>query len=304
MKMKFKFFCTLFFLITGCGKDFLEIKRVSNMTVPVSIADYQSILDNYRVFNELTPVELALIGSDEYTVSDVRYNALTQPDQKNAYIWASGDIFEGGDSNDWNWGYQQILHANLALDVVKIAPSSSEGDAWNNVKGSALFYRSLAFFQLAELFSKEYDEKTANTDLGIPLRMDYDLQMRVGRGTVKELYSQIITDLKEAADLLPDRSIHIARPGKNTAYALLARIYLQMGDYGQSAYYAEESLKIYSTLLDYNTLDQKAVSTFPNDYGASNPEVLLYQRANATIINMVVCRSKVPIRANRVILWV
>lgn len=255
------------------------------MTVPVSIADYQSILDNYRVFNELTPVELALIGSDEYTVSDVRYNALTQPDQKNAYIWASGDIFEGGDSNDWNWGYQQILHANLALDVGRKVPDAQEKEAWNRVRGTALFYRSLALFQLAELFCKEYNAETANSDLGIPLRLDYDLQMRVGRGSVQELYNQIVTDLKEAADLLPDRSMHIARPGKNTAYTLLARIYLQMGDYGQSAYYAEESLKIYSTLLDYNTLDPKAVSTFPNDYGASNPEVLFFQRANATIIN-------------------
>lgn len=255
------------------------------MIVPVSISDYQSILDNYRVFNELVPMELGLIGSDEYTVSDVRYNALSQRDQKNGYIWADGDIFEGGDSNDWNWGYQQILHANLALDVGKIVPSIDERGSWNNVRGTALFYRSLAFFQLAELFCKEYDEKTANADLGIPLRLDYDLQLRIGRGTVKELYNQILADLKESADLLPDRSMHIARPGKNTVYALLGRIYLQMGNYEQSAYYAEESLKIHNTLLDYNSLDQKAISTFPDDYGASNPEVLLYQRANATIIN-------------------
>ncbi|GGH28837.1 RagB/SusD family nutrient uptake outer membrane protein [Sphingobacterium alkalisoli] len=272
-------------VFAGCGKDFLDIKRVSNQTVPVLISDYQAILDNYDVFNQVNALELALIGSDEYTISDVRYNALSQAYQKNAYMWSAGDIFEGGESNDWNWGYQQILHANLALDVEKISPRPSDQDDWNTVKGTALFYRSLAFFQLAELFCRKYDPNSANRDMGIPLRLDYDIQVRIGRGTVKELYEQILADLKQSAELLPERSVHKFRPGKNTVYALLARVYLQMGDYERSAHYAEESLKIYDELLDYNSLDETAAFTFPENYGEDNPEVIFFQRANATIIN-------------------
>jgi hypothetical protein len=44
------------------------------------------------------------------------------------------------------------------------------------------------------------------------------------------------------------------RPSKNAAYALLARVYLSMGDYPDAGLYADSCLKIYRKLINFNNL--------------------------------------------------
>ena len=51
----------------------------------------------------------------------------------------------------------------------------------------------------------------------------------VGRSTVEAVYNQVIADLTDAAALLPPTNDVYATSG--AAYALLARVYLQQGDY-------------------------------------------------------------------------
>jgi tetratricopeptide (TPR) repeat protein len=74
------------------------------------------------------------------------------------------------------------------------------------------------------------------------------------RSTVKETYDQIISDLKTAAELLPDKVLFPTRPNKAAAYGALARTYLSMRDYANAAQYADSCLKRYSVLIDFNSL--------------------------------------------------
>lgn len=270
------------FTLSSCGEEFLDIRRNANQVIPQSITDYQAVIDVHST--STTPaVGLSFLGSDEYFITSDIWRALSNKYERNGYVLAN-EVYEGDEGRDWNNAYQRILYANLALDVRGITPDAHEQDAWNNVVGSALFYRALNYYQLAQLFCKPYMEETAAKDLGIPLRLDYDVTKKVGRGTVKEVYDRIIQDLEESIQLLPEVAINKFRPVRAAACLLMSRVYLQMGNYQRSEYYATMGLHSRNQLIDFNTLDKSLDYTFPADYGMSNPEVLLYWRGSMGIL--------------------
>src|SRR5690554_4968544 len=131
-----------FLALASCGDNFLDVKRDARQVVPASIADYQAVLDRHSIMNAQASVGLGLIGAGEFMVSDDVYNAISSsnPVEALAYTW-SPKLFIEHESRDWNNAYQRILHANLAMDVEKIQPADDEKGAWQNVKGSALFFR-------------------------------------------------------------------------------------------------------------------------------------------------------------------
>lgn len=267
------------FTMTSCGKEFLDTKRNADQVVPSTIQDYQALLDNKDLMNQFQAFELSLIGTDEYLISDkVWENDLIGNwlYMKKAYIWAD-DVFEEKESRDWNQAYQRILYANMALDVEKIIPSEAEQAAWNNVKGSALFFRAYNYYQLIQVFCEPYNIQTVDVDLGVPLKLDYDVTLKVGRGKLSDVYNQMIRDLEMSASLLPEKAESIFRPSKMAANHLLAKIYLNMGNYDLAIAHADAALKVYNRLLDFNTLDLVSQNTFPrNDYSMTHPEVFFY----------------------------
>lgn len=287
--------CIIFFtttLLMSCGKDFLDIKRNANQVVPSDIADYQALLDYNAIMNR-GAFELALIGTDEYVLSSAAW-AAANPQYfihiKNGYIWAE-DVYEGREVNDWNWAYERIMYANMALDVEKVQVSGSRLAERDNVRGQALFYRAFTFYQLAQAFCRPYHPETADSDLGIPLRLEYDITLRIGRGTVREVYDKIIEDLLIAVDLMPTFQINNYRPSRLAAYALLARIYRELGDYKNALLCANEVLNVKNDLLDYNDFVDAGPYTFNGlNNGLDNKEIIFYcwtnsgyLRANATV---------------------
>jgi hypothetical protein len=109
--------------------------------------------------------------------------------------------------------------------------------------------------------------------LGLVLRLGINIDEQILRATVKQTYERIVTDLKEAADLLPLSQPFQTRPSKAAAYAALARVYLSMRDYPNAEIYADLSLGLKNTLLDYNTLNAgSGLASF--SMPLQNPEIL------------------------------
>ena len=281
---KFLIYLACLVAFCSCGHEFLDIKRSKGQVVPAEVADFQAILDKWDAFNSGSSHRLGTIGSDEYYIGEEQWNLLTQPAEKNGYIWAD-DVYERQEVVDWNSAYHRILLANMVLDgLAKINPSHDEKEAWNNARGSALFHRAWNYYQLAQLFCKPYDTRTASTDMGIPLRLQPDVTLKLGRGTVEDVYQQVVADLREAINLLPVEQLNRMRPSKPAAYLLLARVFLQQGDYGSAWEYANKCLELKNTLLDFNKVNLVSNDLMPVDFGASNPEVLFFGYMDQMVI--------------------
>lgn len=274
-------------LLCGCSQDYLDIKRNANQVVPVTISDYQAILDYNDVLNNKASFELVTIGTDEYELSDELWSGINMvyyPHVKNGYIWAR-DVYNGQQVNDWNWAYERIMYCNMALDVRKLTPEASQIEDWKNVQGQALFHRAYTFYQLCQAFCEIYDPETAGTSMGIPLRMDYDLLERYDRANLEHVYRTIIDDLVEASDLLPYSQSINYRPSKLAAFALLARISRELNKWDEAQQYAENVLQTNNFLLDYNDLTSSGRYTFePYNNGLHNGEVIFYSQTSSGFI--------------------
>lgn len=252
-------------------KKFLDEKPDQKLMVPKTLEDFQSLLDGNFEMN-LASTSAGFISSDDYSLGNDAYNKL-DVDQRNMYTWQDKSFSEVR-VNDWGSVYTQVYNANVALEgVEKITKASFNESKWNNVKGSALLFRGRAFFEAALIWAKAYDAASANTDPGIPLRMTSDFNVKTTRPNVQETYTQILNDLKQAADLLPAHPDHPIRPSKGAAYAYLSRAYLAMGDYPNAGKYAEAALQLNDKLIDYADLDDTDFYPLP---GITNPELIMF----------------------------
>lgn len=282
-------------VLGGCQKfkeDFLNVKRDPSIVTPQSIADYQALLDNSTnglafdpFFNISSSHTLGVVGSDELAIFDGVLPALpaNYAHEKNAYTWEENFNNYKYDPvyDDWANGYKRIFYSNLILEGIdRIVPTEVEKDAWMLVKGSALFFRALNLFDLAQQYAPAYQLETANTDLGVPIRLDYDINIKSVRATVQQNYDRIATDLEDALALLPLQSENKFRPSKLAVYFLLAKLYLQMDRFDESLQNAKLALNIHNQLVDYSTIDTLNPFSFTADYGQTNPEVIFYTAVN------------------------
>lgn len=248
-------------VLSGCKKGFLEEKSDIALVVPESLDDMQALLDNDRVMNGSSqagvggtgPI-LGEVASDGYYVTQANFNVLTHYMQKQTYFFAK-ELYNGT-VVDWSYPYRAVFYANTALTGLEKIPKSAKNILqWNNVRGSALFYRAHSFFQIAQVFAKTYDKKSAANDLGVPLRLTPDVNEKSERASIQRTYEQIVADLNEAVNLLPVNPKFKTRPSKPAAYALLARTYLVMEEYSKAKQYADSCLQLNSALMDYNSPD-------------------------------------------------
>ncbi|MBZ4190749.1 MULTISPECIES: RagB/SusD family nutrient uptake outer membrane protein [Bacteroidota] len=253
-------FILLFFIITltGCEK-YLDVKPDKALVVPATVADLRALLNNTERMNSWYP-SLQDAATDNQFVQTINWNTFVSLTAKNIYIF-NDDVFNDSEVNEWSMMYSTIYYCNLILEQLeKIAPVPAEK---SQIEGETLFFRSFAFYNVAQLWAKPYDKNTSHTDLGIPLRLKPDINEKSKRSTVEETYSKIIADLNRAASVLSVKGDYKTTPTKQAAYALLARIYLSMEDYEKALSYADSCLSYSNSLLDYNTLTMGSATSFP-----------------------------------------
>lgn len=269
MKFKYYFLLPVLMLLISCKKDFLEAKPDKSLVVPSTLADFQALLDNTDIMNSAMPY-LGEISSDEYYLQYDTWNALTHPPEKNGYIWAK-EIYEGTPSYDWEYMYRIVFYANNVLEGLEKIKNTDDPRHYNELKGSALFFRAYAFYQLSQLFCAPYSASSSNDGPGIPLRLQADINLPSKRASIADSYTRIIDDLTASTALLPLAVLYKTRPCKTAAYVMLSKVYLVMQDYSRSLLYADSALmQPTSQLMDFNKLN--TLASYP--VGQYNEEVI------------------------------
>ena len=258
-------------------KKYLEEKSNKKLVTPTKLEDLQGLLDDAVNMKMATPGYMETSGHD-YFLMPSTYNSMVSGEVL-IYGWGYYPYRFG---NDWNEAYLVVYNSNVCLEnIEKINRTGVNQIAWDNVKGSALFYRSYNFLLLAWQHAKAYDPGTSEKDLGIPLRLGTDFNVKSIRASVKETYELILTDAKAAIPLLPEHPLHVIRPSKAAVYALIARTYLSMGVADSAYKYANLSLKIKNTLVDYNgDIDINGSLNAAIPFKKFNKETIFYSEMN------------------------
>lgn len=270
--MKSTYIFSILVLVTvslvSCTKDAIDQKTSSTIAVPSTIDDYQQLLDgldgpaiNYGP-SFFSYRSLGNFLSDDAKVTDNNYQTFFQgtPFITGVLTWDK-DMFSSLTTvAEWDKSYQDLLTINLCLEgLAGIDTTVANSSTWSLAEGMGLFLRGQIFYNLAQFWAQPYHPATAATDQGIVLRTVSSTSAPTTRSTVQASYDQILTDLKASIPLLPDNSSASTaqvkvRPSKAAAYAMLARVYLAIGDSTDLLNYADSALQLYSTLMDYNTV--------------------------------------------------
>lgn len=148
-------------------------------------------------------------------------------------IWLKQQLYDNGQSTDtWIAAYDAINIANSALAGLDLL----EGSERDRVEGEAKFIRGMIYLDLVRLYADPYEAGVTNSQAGVPIVLTptttIDETSNVSRSSVEDVYTQVLADLNDAKDLLPDvNPVRSYYANSMVASAVLSRVYLQIEDY-------------------------------------------------------------------------
>ena len=194
---------------------------------------------------------LYLLNDNYVTVANLNSPTLTRAN----YMWdesADRIMLNNADENAYYTLYSAISSCNL---IIENAPTATEATDQERaeVTAYAKVIRSLCYYVLVNYYADTYEAASAGEKLSVPLITSSVIDAPSEQVTIQEMYDFIIHGVEEAIDGgLPEESMTVIHPNLGAAYALLARVYLQMQDYTKALEYAELALDQNSALYDWN----------------------------------------------------
>lgn len=248
--------CSLILGASSCRK-YVEVDQPGQRELKFT-SDYQGILD-YR-FEINTAYILPVIMNDDLEITDPTLENRVTGYIRNAWTW-SADLFGDAEDQEWQRMYKQINRFNTITYYIGESQGGSEAEK-AHIKAQAQLHRAYTYFDLVNMYAKQYDAATASTDPGIPVLLSPSLEQSLKRASVKAVYDQIMKDLTEAIPNLPEQGEFVTRASKTAAYAIMAKASLQMGNYTDGLRFADSALKRKSSLLNMNNYLSTPIPAF------------------------------------------
>jgi hypothetical protein len=264
-------------LLLGAGmvscRKYVEEVPIQGQRVLVYTDDYRLLMDN-RDKQQYLFGQGPLMSSDDvdFSAPEIQNYMKTNNIQTAIYTWSKPVYTDKQEDNDWNTMYANIYTYNVVIDGVM----DSKGGSMllkQTLLAEALLQRAFVYFNLVNLYAKQYDAATAATDPGVPLLLKAALFVDLKRASVQQVYEQVLKDTRAALPILPLKQDINTRPNKAAGYALLSRVYLNMRDFSNAAAFADSTLGLSNTLYDYNAAVSGGGYTFPSQF--ENKQVLL-----------------------------
>jgi hypothetical protein len=244
MKTTIKLFAALVFVLAGassCKKSFFDLQPYNALPLNTAIRTdaelsvavngmYASLRD-VDLYGRTLPVKGDLAADNVYLRTGNSGRYLTFRDYNQTVANA-----EAG--NVWNAAYGVIKNANQIINS-----SLASSPAVDELKGEAYAVRALMYFELVRNFAHPYT--VAPNDPGVPIVTTFNRDALPARNSVKEVYTQIISDLNKAYSLIQlnqgeEMTLEATKAtrlmtseyiSKYAAKGLLAKVYLTMGDW-------------------------------------------------------------------------
>ncbi|QNF33204.1 RagB/SusD family nutrient uptake outer membrane protein [Adhaeribacter swui] len=231
MKNKIYMLGLMSILLSSCSDDFLELAPISN----ANVQNFYRNAQDMQVAVNAAYSALQLEGQYRtayWQMGEVRSDNTMNMDVAGNFPDAEIDLFKTAASNSiitaaWNDNYRGILLCNVVQD--RIAAVTMDEALKNQYLGEVKFLRGLMYFNLVRIFGDVplVLKETKSVEEGYQ-------QPRVAKALI---YEQIVKDLTEATQSLPDKFTgnDIGRATKGAALALLGKVYLTQKDYAAAA---------------------------------------------------------------------
>ena len=201
-----------------------QVDMIPGSAENITIGNYSQLknwVENWHRITEYPGDNVALSGT---TTDNLMYNYNYKRIVNNSRV-----------NNYWAYSYRIIAGTNTVL--ARLSEGSSEAN--DQIIAENLYIRSLIYFYLTNVFGKPYNQ-SPSTNLAVPLKLNDDPNENLPRNTVQEVYAQILADLLKAENLFTNDSRDKIYASKEAVQALLARVYLYMGDNQKAIEYSDK----------------------------------------------------------------
>ncbi len=252
---------------------FLACDKKLNLAPEGTLTENDALEDSANALGLLAGAYHSLWNAskgDAFTLGDLTTGIVSSG--RNAYM--TGD-FDPRNSLVESFWYDNYATINLANVLIVKLPEIAEFRTGlrEQFVGEAEFIRAMSYFNLIKLFGMGALQNQTDK-LGVPLRLQpfegYDASQNIPRAANKEVYDQIIDDLKDAMKKLPAAYTSSVeertRATKGTAAALLSRIYLYRDNY-------EDCIKLCDSVLNNSNYELLASvsAVFPDHSSGEKP---------------------------------
>ena len=244
-------------LLSSSCEKILEFGANTDNQIPADSA-VTNIVEAQELLVSVYDVGANAMNGRFQNISEVMADNIADPtglhgEYAQIYRWTSS-FFNGSFGGEYRDAYIAIYRANTLLEEVADLPDATQAEV-DRISAEARFIRALNHYQVVRVWAMPYGYTSDNSHLGIPLKISADQTPQM-RATVADVYAQIIADLEYAEDNLPaDNGIFA---NQYAAKALLAKVYLEMGDFTNAKAYADEVINSGNYSLQADVRDRFA----------------------------------------------
>jgi tetratricopeptide (TPR) repeat protein len=249
-------------LVLSCNEESLDKVNPNGVTLETFFNNDAELVSGVNSVYALAQSN-SLISREWFFTHDLRGDEMASgggqlETPRNQLLIGVNDPANSVAGSVWRGWFRVIHRANIVIEAAEKTPSSVTAAIKARVIGEARFLRAWAYYELGSLWG------------GVPVYTEYvkSVTGSKSRGTQKEVYDLVIADLKAAEANLPASypARELGRATKAAAQTLLARTYLQLGDYNSAK---TELQKVVSSGL-YKIVDNYLDLT--NEEGEFNAE--------------------------------
>jgi len=259
-------------------------------TTPIgAVSDEAPVSDKASVETALRGVYRQLASSGYYGETYVTLGYFPSGDIKNLTTGGAANLvnvnFRADDVNfntAWNAIYNTINRANHVIaKTAAVQDPALTQELKDKYIGEAKFIRALAYFDLARAWG------------GVQIILEPTSSLidrpAVQRSSVEQTYEQVLKDLEDAEQLLPDELNRI-RATRRTVWALRARLHRYRQEWALAEQYATKLIELstdYNLVKPYgawfkNNVVATPESIFELEYSAINPSAIRAQMQHPT----------------------
>ena len=240
------------FVLTGCGKDFLERAPKMSQSDVLTLSTYSGLdLSTAGAYAPLASTAWYgahfILDNEMATSNGKRWGIIYDKYESGRYKDEYSVLYTPGSTSPlWSTAYYVISAANNVINAIDAEGAefdASEQDL-NNLKAECLFLRALSHFDLVRTYAMPYNWKADHSHDGVPYIYVSDSEAKPKRETVAQVYENIIADLLKAEEIIDPEYVRAGvKDAKATVtlpaiQALLARAYLYSENWQKAADYA------------------------------------------------------------------
>jgi len=256
-------------LLTAC-EDFLYQEPRLSQTTELTLSTYDGltagVVGAYGILYDTWWYGRDFVVYADLKGGNAKIGPISSGRYVTEYLWNNTP-----NATAWLWqdAYSAIARVNNVLEAIEegIDEPGVEQEDLDMLAAEAKFLRGLAYFDLARIFCQPITQGAGASQLGVPIVLRTE-NAEPARNTLGEVYDQVVQDLLDAEAGLPLDPMHggtdpKAWATKYAAEALLARVYLYMGQWQNAADYATKVISsgefpVY-TAAEYTTWDNGGV---------------------------------------------